>query len=276
MLTLGAGAWAATLLPDRGAAFATLTLAGADLLVPIPPGADPNAGFHGAFVMAPWTNRLDGGRFVLDGVAYRMPINRPAEDTSLHGLFRDRPWQVEGADDARAVLTGAIDHPPFRCAARMEVALDVSGLALALTLTNTGGRPTPLGIGWHPFFVRPPGGALRFAARTRFGRDGRGLPIDPRESPGHEGAPAEGLDAHFAGWDGVAEFTGPAGDSLLLEAAGDWRGNLQIFAPAGIVCVEPSSHAPDAANRAAAAAHGPMHVVPPGGALRGSLRIHLR
>jgi aldose 1-epimerase len=281
MLHLAAAGWHATLLPDQGAAFARLAHDGRELLVPIPSGGDPNAGFHGSFLMAPWTNRLDGGRIVVGGREWRMPINRPAEGNALHGLFRTRPWQVEQSTDDHAVLTCALDHPPFRCAARMEVALSAAGLSLTVALTNTGEAPTPIGHGWHPFFVRPRGTRLRLVARTVFGRDARGLAVAPRPTSGLEGADEvlETLhDAHLAGWDGAAEITFPDGATLAMQAGGAWRGNVHVFAPrgAGILCVEPVSHAPDAANNPAAAAHGAMLLASPRESLIGSLLIHWR
>jgi aldose 1-epimerase len=277
---LRAGHWRASLRPARGAAMASLSAGGRDILVPVPAEADPNRGFHGAFVMAPWTNRLDGGRIAVAGRDWRMPITRPAEDTALHGLFRDLPWRVEAAEEARCALACDLDHQPFRCAARMEVALSPAGLALMLSLRNAGDDATPLGLGWHPFFVRPRGTRLRLAAHTVFGRDARNLPVAPRPTAGIAGGDAvlDGLDTHVAGWDGQAAITWPDGATLHLAAEGDWAGNLQVFAPpgAGILCVEPVSHAPDAANRPAAAAHGPMHLVPPGGAIAGRLTLSLR
>jgi aldose 1-epimerase len=281
MLTLGAGGWEAVLLPDRGAAFLSLTHEGRDILLPLPPGSDPNSTWAGAFLMAPWTNRLDGGRIAVAGREWRMPLNRPHEGNALHGLVREARWAVEAASAGAATLACAVEHAPFRCAARLEVALSAAGLSLSLALENTGDVPTPMGMGWHPFFVRPPGTRLRLSARTIFGRDARNLAIGPRPTTGIDGADAvlEGLhDAHLAGWDGAAEIGFADGSTLLLRAEGAWRGNVHLFAPRGygFLCVEPVSHAPDAANRASSAAHGAMHLLAPRESLYASLMIHWR
>ena len=278
MVDLAAGGWRAALLPEQGATFARLAHDGRDLLVPIPPGAPPIGPFHGAFLMAPWTNRLDAGRIEVAGRTWHMPVNRPSENTALHGLLRDLPWRVESHTPDRAILACGLDHPPFRVAARLDAALSAEGLKLAVSLTNTAAHATPLGIGWHPFFMRPPGTRLRFGARVVFGRDARNLPVAPRPSAGIEGGDPvlDGLDTHYAGWDGVAEITYPGSRPLVLRAEGAWRRNLQVFSPrdSGILAVEPVSHAPDAANRAAAAAHGAMHIVESQGTLGCSLMIH--
>ena len=62
VLLLEGGGWTASLLPEAGGAVGCLRFRGRDVLAPLPLGADPNPSFCGAFVMAPWANRLDGGR----------------------------------------------------------------------------------------------------------------------------------------------------------------------------------------------------------------------
>lgn len=276
-MELRAGDARAVILPEAGAAFARLDHRGRALLVPLPDGADPNSGFHGSFLMAPWTNRLDGGRIGVAGVTHHMPINRPAENTAIHGFLREMAWDVLEAGASHLVMGCAFDRAPFTGAARIEARLAADHLLLSVRLTNGGTEPTPMGCGWHPYFTRPRGTSLAVATRTAFGRDARNLPIAPRPCPGLCGADAvlEGLDAHFAGWDGKARIDWPDGQWLTLSATGAWAGNLQVFAPrdAEVLAVEPVSHAPDAANRMDVAAHGAMHLLDPGQALEGSLII---
>lgn len=277
-MILEAAGWRAALLPEKGVAFQSLTLDGHDVLKPIPGGADPNNGFHGAFLMAPWTNRLEDGRIIVGGIDYRMPINRPAEGNALHGFLRDLPWTAEEAAADRATFRCTLAHAPFRCAARLSIGLSPAGFSLAVSLTNTGDAVTPMGFGWHPWFARRPGTRLRFAAATIFGRDARNVATAPRPGSGLDGGDAvlDGHDTHFAGWDGLAEITWPDGTRLAIRADGAWARNLQVFAPAGgdVLCVEPVTHAPDAVNRAENAAHGAMHALPPGATLDASLMIH--
>ena len=277
-MILEAGGWKAALLPEKGVAFRSLTLDGQDVLKPIPDGADPNNGFHGAFLMAPWTNRLEDGRIRVGGVEYRMPVNRPAEGNALHGFFRDLAWTLEDVAADRAAFSCALDHAPFRCAARLTIALSPAGFSLAASLTNTGDAVTPMGFGWHPWFWRPAGTRLRFNATTIFDRDARNVATAPRPGGGLDGGDdvVLGHDTHFAGWDGVAEMARPDGMRLLMRAEGAWSRNLQVFAPKGgeVLCVEPVTHAPDAVNRAENAAHGTMHPLPPGATLDASLTIH--
>lgn len=280
MLFLEGGGWAASLLPEAGAAVASLGFRGRDVLVPMPLGADPGSSFSGAFVMAPWANRLDRGLLPVAGIEYRLPINHAKDDTAIHGLARDRPWAVLGATASRAVLGQEFDGSrfglPWRYSARMEFNVGEAGAEIALRISNAAPLPFPFGLGWHPFFARPPGTRLSFRAGTLLARDARGLPVAEHPTNGVDGGEDafEGLDTHFAGWDGKAAIGRPD-LRLSLAASGAWAANLQVFAPAGgnVLCVEPVSHVPDAPNRPAFAAHGPMAVLPPGGALEGRLAI---
>jgi len=269
-LRLAAGDWEAALLPRQGAAFAALRHAGSDLIVPVPPAADPLGGFWGAFWMIPWANRLDGGRLPFGGQTHLLPVNHPQDDTAIHGLARDLPWRVEQATTGSAVLEQTLADAgiPFRYAARVEVALARQGMTLSVAVTNIADEPFPFGLGWHPFFVRPPGVRVAFRAATEFGRDMRTLPEEPRETGGIDGGEDAflGLDTHFAGWDGRAEIALPDGPLIRLAAEGAWAANLQVFAPrfAAVLCIEPQSHVPDAPNRPALAPHGPLTVLAPG------------
>lgn len=278
MVTLKAGDAIATILPERGATFTRLDALGRAILKPMPDGADPLRGFHGAFVMAPWANRLDAGRIVVDGVVHHMPINRPEENTAIHGFLREMAWTAEDAAGDRLVLSCRFDRAPFAGLARMEARLAPDHLALGLALTNGGAVPTPMGFGWHPYFDRPAGTRFAAASRIAFGRDARNLPIAPRPSAGLRGADAalDGLDGHFAGWDGTARIDWPDGRGMTMRAAGAWSGNMQFFAPrgGGAMAVEPVTHAPNAPNDPVAAAHGAMDVLAPGATLAASLMIH--
>jgi aldose 1-epimerase len=283
LLRIEGGGWTAALLPEQGGALVALAWCGRDVLAPLPLGADPNAAFCGAFVMAPWANRLDGGRLPVAGTLHEVPVNRPEDGTAIHGVARDRPWLVEARGASVAVLAqrldGAAEHRPlpWRYAARLEVALAESGATVALALTNAAGVPLPFGLGWHPFFLRPPGTRLRFRATTLLARDARCLPVAAQPTAGVDGDERayEGLDTHFAGWDGAAEILRPDGLRLRLLAEGACARNLQVFAPAGdaVLCVEPVSHVPDAPNRPEFAALGPMALLAPGAALAARIAL---
>lgn len=271
-LTIAGGGWDADVAPADGGGLTALRFGGRDVLVPAPPGARLGGPF-GAFWMIPWANRLDGGRLG----EHRLPVNRPQDGTAIHGLSRDRPWRVAEATDSRAVLEQEVAAAPFRYRARLAMTAGEGGFVLDLHVANAGAEPLPFGAGWHPWFARPPGTHLAFRATHRCTHDARCLPVAAAPVEGLDGGEDAflGLDTHFAGWDGVARIAWP-GLTLAMTAQGDLATNLQVYAPRdrAVLCVEPSSHLPDAANRPDLAPLGPMRLLAPGAALMG--RIVLR
>ncbi len=268
-LTLDAEGWQAVLATADGGGMTALRFGGRDILAPAPEGARLGGPF-GAFWMIPWANRLDGGRLG----AHRLPVNRPQDGTAIHGLSRDRAWEVAEAAPGRVLLAQTVAAGPYRYGARLLHAATEDGFVLDLAVTNTGEAPLPFGAGWHPWFLRPPGTRLSFRAATRFTHDDRCLPVAAAPTAGLDGGEETflGLDTHFAGWDGVARIAWP-GLRLTLAATGALATNLQVYAPPGspVLCVEPSSHVPDAPNRPGLAAHGPMRVLAPGENLTGRI-----
>ncbi len=267
MIDLAAHHWTARLLPEQGAAFASLAWHGHPVLAPLPAGAHPNTGMAGAFIMAPWANRLDHGHFG----NHQLPMNRPEDSTAIHGISRDHPWRLVSQSHAAVVLAQHIAYPPFDYLARLELTLLEDGLTLALSLTNQSPNPVPFGLGWHPFFARPAGTQLRFAATQRLTPDARGLPIGATPSPGITNAAPDydGLDHCFTGWDGTLTITRPD-LTLQLHATGAWAQHLQVFAPTGanFLCAEPASHAPNAPNQP-----GAMPALAPGATLHAQLTL---
>jgi len=265
------GDWQALICPEQGAAFASLQWRGRDVLVPTPEGAR-HPGSHGAFWMLPWANRLDGGRIA----GHEMPINRPAENTAIHGLARDLPWEVISIAPDHAILQQRLSVAPFNYVARLMLALDADGVAMEMTLRHEGAAPAPYGMGWHPWFTRSAATSLHLNARQRANHNMRGLPenVTPCTGISADEAGLIGLDNFFAGWDGAARLITPAG-TITLTATGDFTVGVQVYAPPTqpVICVEPVSHMPDAPNRPALAAAAPMRSLAKAQALHGTIRL---
>lgn len=270
-MKLQCGDWQALICPEQGAAFSRLQWRGRDVLVPTPEGAR-HPGAYGAFWMLPWANRLDGGRIA----GHAMPINRAAEGTAIHGLARDLPWEVISATQDYAILQQRLNFAPFDYTAHLAVTLDADGLLMEMTLRHEGTAPTPYGMGWHPWFIRSAATSLHLNASQRAHHNARGLPESLIPCAGIAADEAEliGFDNFFAGWDGVARLTAPAG-TITINATGDFAAGVQVYAPAAqpIICVEPVSHMPDAPNRPALATAAPMRVLAQGQALHGNIRL---
>jgi aldose 1-epimerase len=265
---LAAGAWEATLRPEVGGALASLRLGGEDVLRAMPPAAT-NPLAAACFPLVPYANRIRDGRFAFGGRAVQLPLNFLPQRHSLHGLGWQRPWHAIQRSEAEAVLVDEYDGSgawPWAWRAEQHVALDETGLSIALSLTNRSDHAMPAGLGLHPYFRRRPETRVRFAATGVLEVDDEFMPsgaIAPADRFGawNEGAflPAELVDNCHVGWSGLVEIADDLG-RIAMTATG--APHLHVYAPPGgaELCFEPVSHTPDAINRAL----GEITVLTPG------------
>jgi aldose 1-epimerase len=249
------------LLPDLGAAVATLTFQGRDVLRPTPPGVD-DPFETAAFVLAPFANRIADGHFRVGNREVQIPRNAPGQAHPLHGHAWRKPWRVESTTGDRAVLS--FEHPadswPWHYTVTQILILRGDNLEVSLSIENRDATPMPVGLGWHPYFHKGPGAQLkthvegvwltdeeflpvRLAHGTRFGQWGRGDQVTRPEL----------IDHCHTGWLGVAEILLPEQRLRLALTASRALHWLHIYSPPGkdFFCIEPVSQMPNAVNRSA-------------------------
>jgi aldose 1-epimerase len=176
---------------------ATITQLGAGLREFSHGGAAAVAGYHadelppGAAgeLLAPWPNRVDGGRYALGGVTHQLDLSEPAAGNAIHGLTRWAAWTPVRHEAAAVQLSlRLLGHQGFPFILEMtavyQVAAD-SGLAVTVTARNPGSRPAPYGLGAHPYLTT--GAAtvdeceLLLPAARWLPADGRGIPAGPAQ-----------------------------------------------------------------------------------------------
>ncbi|MEA5456228.1 aldose 1-epimerase family protein [Sinomonas sp. JGH33] len=166
---------------EMGAVLLTETFGDGD----IPPGAT-------GITLAPWANRIEAGRWTLDGKVQQLDITEPSRGNASHGLLRNTGYTVLDAADDRVSLEAVVfpQHGyPFLVRHRVDYAIDDDGgLRVRQTLANDSSRPAPFVLGAHPYLRLgdvPTGDlTLTVHASTRLVADER---LIPRET-----APAEG------------------------------------------------------------------------------------
>ena len=105
-------------------------------------------------VLAPWPNRLHGGRYTWDGAEYEVPLDEPAQGNALHGLVRFRAWRtVDRTGDAVTMALRLHPSPPYPFCLDLTAryALTDDGLVVEHTATNVGGQAAPYALGTHPY-----------------------------------------------------------------------------------------------------------------------------
>lgn len=251
---LRAGQTACDLRPDLGGCISGLWHHGAAVLRSVPPTDLERARASGCYPLVPFSNRIGQATLHWQGTGHPLVRNNAPEPHAIHGVGWQRPWAVLEQSDDFALLSHehrADDSWPFAYDASQTVRLREGALELTLSATNQSPGPAPMGLGWHPYFVKRTRSRIAFEATGRWemGED---------KLPTHHAA-ARGLDVDcarldvdhcFDGWQGVARLRDEA---LRLRITSDLK-RLVVFTndTRDFVAVEPVSHV----NNALALLHG--------------------
>ena len=267
----------AVVLPEVGARLHRLRAFGHDVLrTPVDPGVharDPF--FWGAYVMAPWCNRIAPGPVRVGTQRISLSPNFP-DGSAIHGQVYARPWEPR-SDGSLHALGGGNEWPwPYDVGVRMEV--QSRTLGIDLTLTNLSDEPMPGGLGVHPWFRRPVAVAIRADTVLPSNTELRSLPepVRGRFDLRALGEMPPDLDA---AWTDLAE---PPVE-LRWEDAGIGA-TMRTVPPAAYIvaaspaqldaiAMEPETHAPQGLRRLLAGEPGGLTWVDPGRSL--DLRIEL-
>jgi aldose 1-epimerase len=215
-----------------------------------------------AFALVPYSNRIRAGRFSFRGCDVRLPLNRPPERHSIHGLGWQTVWRPLHVREQEATLQFRHDAGawPWAFGATQHFTLEPSRLTVALALTNESDAAMPAGLGWHPYFPRTPRTKLTADVQAMWLTDDEVMPTTLAAPTGEadlsRGAlvDAVALDNCFAGWRRRAVIEWPEADTRVVMTAEAPLDFLVVYTPRGrpLFCVEPVSHVTDAFNLAAA------------------------
>lgn len=143
-------------------------------------------------VLAPWPNRLDGGRYDFEDRDAQAALDEPERQNAIHGLVRWLPWKVASRTVAGVELACAF-HPqpgyPWQLDLQVGYQLDGSGLTVSTRARNDSDVPAPFGIGFHPYLTVGTAidrAILHIPATRRVVTDERGLPIGDEHVKGTE------------------------------------------------------------------------------------------
>jgi aldose 1-epimerase len=263
LITLRAGGAGLVLAPAAGGAVLRYWIdRGPSSLDLLRPSAMADPFESAAFALVPYSNRIRAGRFPFRGRDVRLPLNRPPDRHSIHGLGWQAAWRSLDVGEREATLEFRHDAGawPWAFRATQHFVLEPSSLTVALTLISEGDSAMPAGLGWHPYFPRTP--------RTRITADVQAMWLtDDEVMPTTLAAPkpeadlsrgvlvdAIALDNCFVGWRRHAAIEWPEADTRLAIRAAAPIDFLVVYTPGGrpYFCAEPVSHVTDAFNLAAA------------------------
>jgi len=266
LITLRAGSAGLVLAPEAGGSIVRYWIdRGAATWDLLRPWAAPRPGdpFESAgFALVPYSNRIRAGRFAFQGRDVILPLNRPPERHSIHGLGWQTAWRPGDVRERQASLEfGHLGGAwPWAFRATQHFTLSTASLSVVLTLRNESDTPMPAGLGWHPYFPRTPRTKLTADVQAIWLTDDEIMPTAlapprPAADPSHglmvDDAP---LDNCFVGWRRRAVIEWPEPGLHLAMTAEAPLDFLVVYTPPGrpFFCAEPVSHVTDAFNLAAA------------------------
>jgi aldose 1-epimerase len=259
-------------LPEIGARLHRVRAFGHELLrTPDDPDAHRTDGFFwGAYVMAPWCNRVETGPVQVGARRIDLPSNF-FDGSAIHGQVYDRAW-VDLGDGRFAVRGGEDGWPwPYEVQARYTVA--EASVRVDLALTNLGTDPMPAGIGIHPWFRRPALVAIHGDAvyPANVATEPQPEPVAGAFDLREVGPMADGLDATWTGLtEPAVEVRWPdAGVGMTMHTTSPST-HIVAASPAdlGAVAIEPETHAPQGIRRLLRGEPGGLAMLEPRAALQ--------
>src|SRR4051812_38977032 len=135
--------------------------------------------------LLPFANRVPGNRIDLVEPPLTLEPNVAGESCALHGIGWQRAWRVLTAHEDRCTLELIVSQEewPFAFRAIQEFRVEGGEFRVEIAIESFSDRPIPVGLGFHPYFVRTGGMTLQFHA-DRFWLEGPGhLPTDAISLP---------------------------------------------------------------------------------------------
>jgi aldose 1-epimerase len=207
--------------------------------------------------------------------------NNAEEPHAIHGVGWQRAWEVLDADDHFALLS--YEHKPdsswpFAFDTSQAFRLTGNELNLSLSITNQSATATPVGLGWHPYFVKRPQSRIEFEAKGRWEMDALKLPTHRVASSGLDvDCALLDVDHCFDGWNGVLHLR----DEALHTRISSNLGRLVVFTGSArdFIAIEPVSHVNNAINlmdrKVASAEQLGVCVLQPGESMSAEMSIHV-
>ena len=280
-LTLAVDSFRCEIAPDVGACIAGLWFEGIPVLRS--PGAASlnSARQAGSYPLVPFSNRIGQATLKWNGTSHPLVQNNGGEPHAIHGVGWQRAWEVLEADERFALLS--YEHKPdaswpFAFDTSQAFRLTAHELELTLSITNQSANATPVGLGWHPYFVKRPRSHIAFEATGRWEMDALKLPTHRTTSSGLDlDCAALDVDHCFDGWNGVLHLH----DEALHTRISSTLSRLVVFTNAAkdFCAIEPVSHVNNAvnlmANGVASADELGVHVLQPGESMSCEMTLHV-
>jgi aldose 1-epimerase len=281
MIELTSGDLRCEITPGLGGAIAGLWLGNTPVLRSTPAQHLHTVRKAGSYPLVPFSNRVGHAQLHWNGTDHPLVQTTADEPHAIHGVGWLRPWAVLESGPQFALLSYEHQpdaHWPFAFDASQAFKLTGHELALTLSITNQSAHAAPVGLGWHPYFVKRPNSHVSFEATGRWEMNADKLPTHRLPSSGlHAECEFLDVDHCYDGWAGMAHLR----DDVLHTRISANLSRLVVFTNAtrDFVALEPVSHVNNAINlmknNDTSAQDMGVCVLPPGQSLSAEMRINV-
>ena len=259
---------ATAVVSEHAASLRRLTVDGVEL---VRGTLDEQPPLGAGMVLVPWPNRVEEGRWPLDGRMQQLELTEPELGNANHGLLTGTRYLTAATSPDSVTLEAAVDGGdgyPFELDTSVEYRLVGAGIRVTHRITNRSDRPAPVAIGAHPYLRLgdAPVGELvltieadraldldeRHIPRGSF--DVTGTPFDLRGGRGVADAVPHACYTALSTRDGLVVHRLRSPDSREVQLwADEVFGYAQVFvtpefpgAEGGAIAVEPMTAPPNA------------------------------
>lgn len=280
-LTLRHGPLRCDLCPELGGSIAGLWMQDVPVMRSTPGAALTSVRQSASFPLVPFSNRIGYGQLQWSGTSHPLVKNFEPEPHTIHGIGWERPWAVLESTDSSALLS--LEHKadaawPFDFDCSQVFKLEDGALDMSLSVTNQSATAAPIGLGWHPYFMKRADTKVRFQSTGRWEMAADKLPTHREPHTGLDQATADlTVDHCFDGWGGVLTLS----DAVLQVTVRSALSRLVVFTTPerDNIAVEPVSHVNNAlhlmATTAATADSLGVVVLQPGESFSCSMRVDI-
>jgi aldose 1-epimerase len=249
-IVLKAEKWHLILRPDLGGCIESLQFSGLDVLRSSSANSLKDVRQSGSYPLVPFSNRVAQAQLEWNGTSHPLVKNFPGEEHSIHGVGWKRAWEVLDvqADSCMLSLEHRADSAwPFAFDASQIFQLHGNRLTMLLSITNQSSQAAPVGLGWHPYFVKRAQSHIAFESQGIWGMDAVKLPTNLQDSGGLNQACADLMvDNCFEQWSGKALLQD---EVMRVKMESDVKRLVVFTTPEkDFIAIEPVSHVNNAMN----------------------------
>lgn len=249
-VSLQCGALRCEIKPALGGCIAGLWLGDIPVLRSTPVAALHSVRQSGSYPLVPFSNRVGHASLQWQGTDHPLVKNFEPEPHAIHGVGWERPWEVLDSSDTFALLS--YEHRadaswPFAFDTSQAFKLSSNALEMTLSITNQSRVEAPVGLGWHPYFVKRADSKITFSAQGRWDMSDDKLPTVHADHTGLGQACADlKVDHCFDGWRGELHLR----DALMHVRVSSNLSRLVVYTKPDVemIAIEPVSHVNNALN----------------------------